>query len=144
MSIQNRNNHSLYIHRSSHLNHFNHYHKMQDTIEEATLSINTTIRKQMKYTHPNWHRKSYATDIDTSALNMANYLRRSAQQELLLSWTQTMKTIFNKNMQKKSQSHTLPSPHPWASYQIRKIAGCAWAENAGKVSPPLTSTETAS
>ena len=24
---------------------------------------------------------------------------------------------------------------PWASYQIRKIAGCAWAGNAGKVYP---------
>ena len=25
---------------------------------------------------------------------------------------------------------------PWASYQIRKIAGCAYAGNAGNVSPP--------
>ena len=33
---------------------------------------------------------------------------------------------------------------PWASYQIRKIVGCACAGNAGNVSPPPTSKETAS
>ena len=32
----------------------------------------------------------------------------------------------------------------WASYQMRKIAGCACAGNAGNVSPPQTSKETAS
>ena len=31
----------------------------------------------------------------------------------------------------------------WASYQIRKIAGCACAGNAGNVFPPPTSKETA-
>ena len=34
--------------------------------------------------------------------------------------------------------------NPWASYQIRKIAGCARAGNAGNVFPPPTSKETAS
>ena len=33
---------------------------------------------------------------------------------------------------------------PWALYQINKIAGCACAGNAGNVSPPPTSKETAS
>ena len=33
--------------------------------------------------------------------------------------------------------------NPWACYQIRKIAGCACAGNAGNVFPPPTSKETA-
>ena len=37
-----------------------------------------------------------------------------------------------------------PLTIPWASCQIRKIAGCACAGNAGNVSPPPTSKETAS
>ena len=30
---------------------------------------------------------------------------------------------------------SVPLQSPWASYQIRKIAGCAWAGNAGNVFP---------
>ena len=114
MSIQTWNKHRLHAHRTSHLNHFHHYQNIQDTIEEATLAINTTIHsinssnkvitlklaQEIIYYRHGHLRTRYGKLPDGVHPN----------QKVLSSWTQTMKTIINRNTGTKSLNHTPPAP----------------------------------
>ena len=114
MSIQTWNKHRLHAHRTSHLNHFHRYQNMQDTIEEATLAINTTIHSinsSNKVTTPKlaqeiiYYRHGH---LRTRYGKLPDGVHPN--KKVLTSWTQTMKTIINKNTHTKSPNHTPPAP----------------------------------
>ena len=55
---------------------------------------------------------------------------RVKSHEITSNWTVFLSTAVRAN---EKQTRKLCISGPWASYQIRKIAGCACAGNAGNV-----------
>ena len=87
---------------------------MQDTIEEATLTINTTIHSinsSNKVITPKlaqeiiYYRHGHLLTIYGKLPDGVH-----PNKKVLSSWTQTMKTIINRNTHTKSQNHTPPAP----------------------------------
>ena len=123
-SIQTWNKHRLQVHRTSHLNYFHQYQKMQDTIEAATLEINKTIHNINSTNKV--HTLKLAQDI---IYHRHGHLRTHGKlpdgvhpnKNIITSWTKKMKEIINRNIQAHPQTPTLPPPpsqntHPTSIY----------------------------
>jgi len=112
MSIQTWNKHRLHHHRTSHLNHYNSYQAMQQTLEEATMLINSSIHKLNSLN--NVQTPKLAKDI--IYYRHGNLRTRYGKlpdgvhpnRNVISSWTNTMKIIIDKN----TKSHAIPLPPP--------------------------------
>ena len=76
--------------------------------------------------HPNSYGRYY---LDLEPISLTSFTRNSTSME--------NHTVVNRLLAQSQQcfAHAMAAHLPWASYQIRKIAGCACARNAGNVFP---------
>ena len=84
-------------------------YKISRSINNKVIGYKHTLRPRQNYRH-------FADDVFKFILLNGNI------------WMSLMNSL-------KSVPKVWNNDIPWASYQIRKIAGCAWAGNAGNVFP---------